>query len=117
MAYYEKLPIYKKSLDLTVWIENTVRKFPQYHKYTIGSELRGKSREITVLISRANIKKGRKETLLKIRDKLEELKILIRICKELKVFKSFNSYEFAVRQVVEIAKQNEGWIKNCFPAK
>jgi len=104
-------------MDLTVWIEKTVRNFPQYHKYTIGSELRGKSREITVLISRANIKKGRKETLLKIRDKLEELKILIRICKELKVFKSFNSYEFVVRQVVEIAKQNEGWIKNCFPAK
>ena len=104
-------------MDLTVWIEKTVRNFPQYHKYTIGSELRGKSREITVLISRANIKKGRKETLLKIRDKLEELKILIRICKELKVFKSFNSYEFAVRQVVKIAKQNEGWIKNCFPAK
>ena len=111
MAYYEKLPIYKKSLDLTVWVEKTVRNFPLYHKYTIGSELREKSREITILIARANVKRERKETLLKIRDKLEELKIVIRICKELKVFKSFNSYEFAVRQVVEIARQNEGWIK------
>jgi len=57
MAYYERLPIYKQSLDLTVWIEKTVRNFPQYHKYTIGSELREKSREITILIARAKCKK------------------------------------------------------------
>jgi len=88
-----------------------VREFPRYHKYTIGSELREKTRRVTVLIARANVKKERRELLLDIREKLEELKIMIRICKELKVFKSFKSYEFAVRQVVEIAKQNEGWIK------
>jgi len=63
------------------------------------------------LIGRANVRKDRKELLLTIRDKLEELKLLIRICKELKVFKDFKSYEFAVRQVVEIARQNEGWMK------
>ena len=90
-----------------------MRNFPRYHKYTIGSELREKMREITVLIARANAKRERKETLIKIREKLEELKILIRICKELKVFKSFKSYEFAVRQVVEIARQNEGWLKKA----
>ena len=111
MAYYESLPIYKKALDLTIWMENTVRDFPRYHKYTIGSELREKTREVTVLIAQANVKKKRKQMLLHIREKLEELKIMIRICKELKIFKSFKSYEFAVRQVVEIAKQNEGWIK------
>lgn len=111
MAYYEKLPIYKLSLDFTVWIENTVKNFPRYHKYTVGTELRDKSREITMLIAAANVKKDRKELLLKVRDKIEELKLLIRICKELKIFKNFESYEFAVRQVVSIAKQNEGWLK------
>jgi len=44
MAYYEKLPVYKQSLDFTVWVEKTVRNFPRYHKYTIGSELRYRSR-------------------------------------------------------------------------
>lgn len=112
MAYYESLPIYKKALDLTVWMEGTVREFPRYHKYTIGSELREKTRGITVLIARANVKRDRKVVLLEIREKIEELKILIRICKELKVFKSWKSYEYAVRQVVDIAKQNEGWIKS-----
>ena len=111
MAYYEKLPIYKQSLDFTVWVEKTVRNFPRYHKYTIGSELRCRSRGVTILIARANVTKDRRELLLQIRERLEELKILIRICKELEVFRSFKSYEYAVRQVVEIARQNEGWIK------
>jgi len=111
MAYYEKLPIYKQSLDFTVWVEKAVRNFSRYHKYTVGSELRDRSREITILIARANAREGRKEILLKIREKLEELKVLIRICQELKVFKSFKSYEYAIRNVVEIARQNEGWIK------
>jgi len=111
MAYYENLPIYKLALDLTVWTEQAVRSFPRYHKYTVGAELREKTREVTVLIARANARRERKGTLLEVREKLEELKILIRICKELKVFKSFNSYEYAVRKVVEIAKQNEGWLK------
>ncbi len=112
MAHYESLPIYKQALDLTVWMEKTVREFPRYHKYTIGSELRQRTRRLVVLIARANVKKDRRGYLLEVRERLEELKIMIRICKELKVFKSFKSYEFAIRKVVEIARQNEGWIKS-----
>lgn len=109
MTYYESLPIYKKALDLAVWMEQTVREFPRYHN---GSELREKTRTITVLIARANVKRVWKTVLLEIRERLEELKILIRICKELKVFKSWKSCEYAVRQVVETVRQNEGWIKS-----
>ena len=46
MARYEHLPIYKKAMDLTVYLEKIVRNFSRYHKYTLGSELRAKSREI-----------------------------------------------------------------------
>ena len=46
MARYEHLPIYKKAMDLTIYLEKIVRNFSRYHKYTLGSELRAKSREI-----------------------------------------------------------------------
>ena len=42
----EHLPIYKKAMDLTIYVEKVVRNFSRYHKYTLGSELRAKSREI-----------------------------------------------------------------------
>lgn len=111
MGYYENLPIYKKSLDVAVYFEGVVKNFSRYHKYTIGADFRNLSRQIVLLIARANLKKERLEILLDVREKLEDLKILIRICKEIEAFRSFKSFEYAMRQVVEMSKQNEGWIK------
>ena len=41
-------------MDLTIYFEKIVRNFTRYHKYTLGSELRKKSREIVGLIIKAN---------------------------------------------------------------
>jgi hypothetical protein len=41
-------------MDLTIYFEKIVRNFTRYHKYTLGSELREKSREIVALIIKAN---------------------------------------------------------------
>jgi hypothetical protein len=43
MARYEYLPIYKKALDLAVFLEQSVKSFSRYHKYTIGGDLRNHS--------------------------------------------------------------------------
>jgi len=50
--------------------------------------------------------------LLELREELEELKVLLRLGQDVKAFASFNSFEHAITQVVEIAKQNEGWLKH-----
>lgn len=49
--------------------------------------------------------------LLDLRDKLEGLKVLVRICKEVKAFHNFNSFEYAITMLVELSRQNEGWLK------
>jgi hypothetical protein len=41
-------------MDLTIYFEKVVRNFSRYHKYTLGTELRAKSREIVGLIIKAN---------------------------------------------------------------
>jgi len=111
-SLYENLPVYKKALDLTVYFENIVRNFSKYHKYTVGTELRNLSRRILVLIAKANIRRERISALSEALQSLEELKILIRICKEIKAFRTFKSYEFATRLTIEVAKQCEGWLKS-----
>lgn len=113
---YENLPVYKKALDLTVYIENIVRNFSRYNKYTVGTELRNLSRHILVLIAKANIKVTRKEYLIEVLEKLEEFKILIRICKEIKAFHFLNSYEVSSKLAIEIIKQCEGWLRSQNPA-
>ena len=93
---------------MTVYFENIVRNFSRYHKYTVGTELRNLSRRILVLIAKANIRRERISTLAEALQSLEELKILIRICKEIKAFQTFKSYEFATRLTIEVARQCEG---------
>jgi hypothetical protein len=44
MAAYEHLPIYKKMIDFAVFVESMVMRFSRYHRYTLGSELRGTCR-------------------------------------------------------------------------
>ncbi|MFH0771205.1 MAG: four helix bundle protein [Candidatus Omnitrophota bacterium] len=111
-SLYENLPIYKKALDLAVYFEKIVKNFSRYHKYTVGTELRNLSREILRLIVKANSAKDKKDILLQVREKVEELKTLIKICKEIKAFRTFKSFEYSVRSVINIAKQSEGWLKS-----
>lgn len=108
-SLYENLPIYKKSLDLTTHIEKVVKNFNRHHKYAIGTELRTLSLRILVLVAKANAKQSRIDCLEKAIVLLEEIKIVIRVCKEVGCFKSFKSFEFASKLVIDLLKQCEGW--------
>ena len=57
----ENLPIFKSALDLAVYMEKIVKGFDKYNKYTIGVDLRQKSKNILYLINRANLSKDKKE--------------------------------------------------------
>ncbi len=112
MAQYEHLPIYKKAFDMTIYIENIVRGFSRYHKYTLGADLRNLSREIVRLIIKANSEKERVSTLQHLRDAIEELKITVRICKEVRAFKNFNSFKHLIGEAISLGRQSEGWLKS-----
>jgi len=112
MTRYEHLPIYKKVMELTIYFERIVRNFSRYHKYTLGSDLRQGSREIVGLIIKANSTVERLTSLLELRERLEGLMVLVRISKEVKAFSHFNSYAYAADLLVELSRQNKGWIKS-----
>jgi len=112
MARYEHLPIYKQALDVAVHFEKVVAGFSRYHKYTLGTELRNKSRNIVSLIVKANAAQDKRMPLVQVREALDELLILVRIAKEAKAFKSFKSFQFAIEQVASVCRQNEGWLRS-----
>lgn len=112
MARYEHLPIYKQAMDVAVHFEKIVQGFSRYHKYSLGSDLRQSSRDIVGLIIRVNNETNKTTGLKRLRVKLDELLVLIRLAKEVKAFNSFKSYQFTVEQVGSICRQNEGWLKS-----
>jgi len=108
------LPIFKSALDLSVYIEEIVKGWERYVKYTFGVELREQSRKILFLINRANIasKAEKKEKIKELIGVCEDMKVLIILAKELKAFKSFKQFEYSSKLSVEICKQAQGWYNN-----
>ena len=112
MARYDHLKIYKRTFDLCLYLETVVKGFSRYNKYTLGKELREGARLAVKLIARANGKTDKLETLLELRELLEEMKLTLHLCKEIKAFNNFNSFHVAINHVIDISRQNEGWIKS-----
>jgi hypothetical protein len=62
---------------VAVHFEKVVAGFSRYHKYTLGSELRNKSRDIVSLIVKANAAQDKRPQLVRVREALDELLILV----------------------------------------
>ena len=112
MARTDHLPIYKASYDLCLYFEQVVGNFSRYHKYSLGADLRDGARRVLKLVVRANARRDKAPILQEIREEVEELKAVLRLCEDVKAFPNFNSFEHSFRLVTEIAKQNEGWLKS-----
>lgn len=112
MAQTEHLPIYKASYDFCLYLEQVVRNFSRYHKYSLGADLREGARRVLRLVVRANARRDKAPVLLEVRETVEELKVLLRLGHDSKAFPNFNTFEHAITQVVGIAKQNEGWLRS-----
>jgi hypothetical protein len=114
-SYYEGLPIYKAASDLAVLLDRVARAFPRFHKYTLGSKLREAAIELVVLISRCNQREQREKWLPVLCAKVEEVKILVNLGKELQAFQSFKQFVQVMERVVAVARQAEGWRRSLQP--
>ena len=97
MARYEHLPIYRAAFDLAVHVEKIVRNFSRYHKYSLGTELRERSRRVLERIMEANQSRERAALLGQLRLELEQLKLLARLCHESGGFASTRAYLHVAR--------------------
>lgn len=111
MAHYEHLPIYKAALDLCVYFEKIVRNFDRY-KYVLGNDLRRLSIKAIMLVIKANNTQVKLPVLLQLKETLEEIKVLIRVTKEVKAFNSFKSFTVSIKFLNSILRQCAGWIKS-----
>lgn len=111
MARYDHVPIYRTAFDLAVHIEQIVRHFSRYHKYALGTKLREGSQDILKRIIEANTSRDREPLLVQLRQELEWFKVLARLCHESGGFSSTKAYLSVSEQIVNLAKQNEGWLK------
>jgi len=93
MARYEHLPLYKKAIELAVYLQTVVKNFSRYNKYSVGEDLRVLSRRVVQLIIRANSSTNRVHVLKELTETCEMLKITIVFAKEIQAFSGFKSFQ------------------------
>lgn len=110
MPHYDNLPIYKSSFDLCVYFEKIVKNFDRYHKYAIGTDLKNKSRQIALKITHANLSKSKTTYIQEIIILIEELKLLVRLCKNINGFYNKNSYSYSSKLLTNLDLQANNWL-------
>ncbi len=103
--------MYKASYDLLLAIFEFTKGFKKEYKYTVGESLKKETIELLTLIYRANSRKDKKEVLQEARERIEVIRLFIRLMKDMK---QINLKKFvAVNSVVEnVSKQLAGWQKS-----
>ena len=111
MATYNELPVYKASYDLLLAIFEFTKGFSKEYKYTVGESLKKETIDLLTLIYRANSRQDKREVLQEARERIEVIRLFIRLMKDMK---QINLKKFvAVNKVVEnVSKQLAGWQKS-----
>jgi len=106
------LPIWCDATQLLLEIENAVREFPRYHKYSLGTDLRQQAMGVVRLINRAYHEEGnRKAQVKRLVLNIDDLKVLIQLAKEIQAFSSFKQFQSISEKAVLIGKQSGSWLK------
>jgi four helix bundle protein len=109
----DKLLIFQKTYDFTVWIYPHLNRIPKSHRLTIGRYTEESSLRILQYIIKANKQRTteqRKILQFAISDELDILRIHIRLMKDLR-FISVKQYIHTVDKLNEIGRMLQGWMK------
>ena len=110
LALYSDLPVYKSTYDLLIGIFQFTKDFGKEYKYTIGESLKKETIDLLTLIYRANIKKDKQEVIQEARERIEVIRLFIRVMKDLRQI-SLKQFVQVNELVEQVSKQLAGWQK------
>ncbi|MFA6146385.1 MAG: diversity-generating retroelement protein Avd [Patescibacteria group bacterium] len=104
--------MFHKTYELYKLLYQNLKSFPKKDKYTLGQKIDNTALEILEAITLAGISSQNKLNLLeKASQKLDLLKILIRLADDLKILDNKKYLEIQ-QKIQEIGKMLGGWIKS-----
>ena len=110
MGRYNELPVYKASYDLLLEIFHFTKNISKEFKYTVGESLKKETTKLITLIYRANSKKDKYDVIQEARERIEIIRLFIRLMKDLKQI-SLKRFVLVNKQIENVSKQLTGWQK------
>ncbi len=99
-----------RTYDLLLWIIPVLEKFPKSQRFLLGDRIENLLLEIMELIIQAVYSKNKTLLLIDINLKIEILRYLIRLAKDLRHI-SIKRYQFISKSINEIGAEIGGWLK------
>ena len=114
-AKHTTYPIWHDATRLMVEIENSVRRFSRYHKYTLGTELRRQAMAICrcIVHAAAHRQAAQEADLERLVFAVEDIKTSIQLARELQALASKTEFARLAELAVAVGKQSGGWRKSA----
>ena len=114
MRHLNHLPIWRDANRLMLEVEQAVRGFPRYHKYTVGSELRASVLRLCRTIHRAWSRKGgRLKLVQQVSELIDDIKMQAQLARELRAFANFAQFQRVAELAVSLGRQAGGWYRQA----
>ena len=102
--------IVTKAYDVTSWLLQQVNTFPRAHRFVLGDRSANTALDILEGWVEASHLRDKRAVLGVVNLKLERLRYLIRMSKDLQVL-SLRKYEYVTREINEVGAMLGGWLK------
>lgn len=99
-----------KLYDYMLWVIPKIDAFPRSRKFTLGDRMENLLLDILAVLIEAAYSKNKAHLLKDANLKLEQLRYLTRLAKDLKLI-SIKSYEFSAGSIDKIGMSVGGWLK------
>ena len=106
-----EIEVITRMYDLLLWLLPHIEKFPRSHKFTIGDRIENSTLDVFDLLLEAKYASQKADILRKANLKLEQLRFLMRLSKDLGML-SVKSHLHGCRLLNEVGKQVGGWMKS-----
>lgn len=103
-------PVVEKHYQLILWMLPKIANFPKDQRYLLADRIEILLLDILELLIEAVYSKNKREILIKVNLKLDLLRFMMRISKDMKYI-NLKSYDFFCQSAIEVGKMVGGWLK------
>ncbi|MFH1429136.1 MAG: diversity-generating retroelement protein Avd [Candidatus Margulisiibacteriota bacterium] len=104
-------PVVEKHYKLIIWMLPKIANFPKDQRFLLADRIERILLDILEMLIEAVYTKQKKEILIKINLKLQVLRYMMRLARDMK-YVSVKGYDYFCQLVLEIGRMVGGWIRS-----
>lgn len=103
-------PVVEKHYQLVLWMLPKIANFPKDQRFLLADRIEKILLDILEMLIEAVYSRNKKELLIKVNLKLDLLRFMMRIAKDMK-YVNLSAYDFFCQSSIEVGKMVGGWLK------